>query len=244
MGWWQSLADELRRCVELFLPPACLLCGERLPPGADPALFCPACCEELLPPAPGRCPRCATPSPSRSAIPHLCLDCLDNPPPFDRVSAVGPYTGTLQRAIRRFKHHGQLPLELPLGRLLAEAAARGGGGVCPDLLVPVPLHIGRLRHRGYNQALQLARQVGSRLDLPVDPLLLRRQRATTSQQGLDADARSRNLMNAFTVTRPLRGEHILLIDDVMTTGTTTRECASALKTAGAAVVEVAVLARA
>lgn len=244
MGWWQSLANELQHCIELFLPPACLLCGGRLPAGADPAAFCAECCTELFPPEPGRCPRCATPSPFRGTIPRLCPDCLDNPPPFDRVAAVGPYTGTLQRAIRRFKHHGQFPLELPLGRLLTEAAARGGGGVCPDLLVPVPLHIGRLRRRGYNQALQLARQLGRQFDIPVDPFLLRRQRATASQQGLDADARSRNLVGAFTVSRPVTGEHILLIDDVMTTGTTIRECAAALKAAGAAVVDVAVLARA
>jgi ComF family protein len=111
-------------------------------------------------------------------------------------------------------------------------------------VIPVPLHRARLRSRGYNQALQLARQIGRQLDVPVAADLLRRTRATAPQQGLTAAARHGNLRGAFAVHRPLGGQRVLLVDDVMTTGTTARECAAALRAAGAASVDVAVLGRA
>jgi ComF family protein len=149
----------------------------------------------------------------------------------------------LQEAVQRSKYHGQLPLERPLGILLATTVLAGGGRR-PDLLVPVPLHRHRLRERGYNQSLQLARQLGRQLKVPVEPRLLRRIRMTTSQQGLDAVARNSNLRGAFAVTAQLAGRHLLLVDDVMTTGSTARECAGVLRQAGAASVEVAVVGRA
>jgi ComF family protein len=168
---------------------------------------------------------------------------LRQPPPFARVHAVGPYAGTLREAVQRFKYHGQLPLERPLGALLS-ATVLATGGRRPDLVIPVPLHKTRLRERGYNQALQLARQVGRQLKVPVNPELLRRSLVTTPQQGLDAVTRSSNLRGAFAITTQLTGRHLLLVDDVMTTGATARECAGVLRKAGAASVEVAVLGRA
>jgi ComF family protein len=111
-------------------------------------------------------------------------------------------------------------------------------------MAAVPLHKNRLRGRGYNQALQLARQLGRHLGVPVAPELLRRVRDTAAQQGLDAAARNSNLRGAFTVSHPVAGRRILLVDDVMTTGATARECAAVLVAAGVAAVEVAVLGRA
>jgi ComF family protein len=174
---------------------------------------------------------------------HHCEACLRHPPPFVKVHAVGPYAGTLQDAIQRFKYHGQLPLERPLGTLLIETVLRGWGPR-PNLVVAVPLHKNRLRARGYNQALQLARQVGRHLGVPVAPELLRRVRDTAAQQGLDAAARNSNLRGAFAVSHPVSARRILLVDDVMTTGATARECAAVLCAAGASAVEVAVLGRA
>jgi len=243
MDLWQRTWRELRHCCDLLLPPACLLCGERLPHGAPASEFCPGCQAGLPQPAPARCPVCAvayqTPIPSR----HHCENCLRHQPPFTRVHAVGPYAGTLQEAIQHFKYRGQLPLERPLGRLLADTVLKGTAHR-PELVVPVPLHRHRLRDRGYNQALQLARQVGRQIKAPVAPDLLRRVRDTATQQGLDAVARRSNLRDAFAVTQPLSGQRLLLVDDVLTTGTTARECARVLLAAGAAGVEVAVLARA
>lgn len=243
MDLWLHIRNDLRQCFDLLLPPACLLCGERLPPDTPATEFCPGCHAGMPAPAPGRCPVCAiahrTPMPSL----HHCEACLRQPPPFTRVHAVGPYAGTLQEAVQRFKYHGQLPLERPLGSLLATAVLAAGGRR-PDLVIPVPLHKSRLRERGYNQSLQLARQVGRRLETPVIPELLQRIRVTSTQQGLDAVTRNSNLRGAFTATARLTGRHLLLVDDVMTTGATSRECAGVLRQAGAASVEVAVLGRA
>jgi ComF family protein len=159
------------------------------------------------------------------------------------VHAVGPYAGTLQEAIQRFKYHGQLPLARPLGELLA-SSVRHGATARPDLVVPVPLHVSRLRARGYNQSRELARHLGHQLKVPVAVDLLRRTRATAPQQELDAAARGSNVAGAFAVSGRLPGRRILLVDDVLTTGATARECAGALRKAGAASVEVAVLGRA
>ena len=243
MNFWQSARDELRRCCDLLLPPARLRCGERLPAGLSATDFCPPCRDGLPQPAPARCPLCADDYRSPAPSLHHCETCLRQPPPFVKVHDVRPYAGTLQDAIQRVKYRGRLPLERPLGTLLAETVA-GGGGSRPDLVAAVPLHKNRLRARGYNQALQLARQVGRHLGVPVAPELLRRIRDTAAQQGLDAAARNSNLHGAFTAPRPVAGRRILLVDDVMTTGATARECAAVLRKAGAACIEVAVLGRA
>lgn len=243
MSLWPRIRSDLRQCLDLLLPPACLLCSERLPAGTPATAFCPTCAAGMPQPAPACCPLCAvahrTPVPSR----HHCEECLRQPPPFVRVLAVGPYAGTLKEAVQAFKYRGQLPLERPLGELLT-TSVRAGGGRHPDLVVPVPLYPQRLRERGYNQSLLLARRLAAQLAVPVEARLLRRTRATAPQQGLDATARSSNLHGAFAVTARLPGRHILLVDDVMTTGATVRECAAVLRRAGAAAVEVAILGRA
>ena len=136
-----------------------------------------------------------------------------------------------------------MPLERPRETLLLETVLRGGGPR-PNLVAAVPLHKSRLRARGYNQAVQLARQVDRHLGVPVAPELLCRVRDTAAQQGLDAAARNSNLRGAFAAPHPIVGRRILLVDDVMTTGATARECALVLGAAGAAAVEVAVLGRA
>jgi ComF family protein len=243
LSWWRILRGELRSCCNLLLPPACLLCGKSLPDSAPAWAFCPACHAGLPRPATSRCPVCAAAFRSLTPSRHHCETCLRHPPPFARVHAVGPYAGTLQEAVQRFKYHGHLALERPLGHLLA-TAVRSAAVPRPHLLIPVPLHIDRLRSRGYNQALQLARQIGREVGLPIAADLLRRTRATAPQQGLDAAARHSNLQGAFAAMQPLNGRRILLVDDVMTTGATTRECAGVLRKAGAVSVEIAVVGRA
>lgn len=243
MSLWLTVRRELCRCCDLLLPAACLLCARLLPAGSTATDFCPACRAGVPQPAPSCCPLCAVAH--RSLVPtrHHCETCLRFPPPFARVHAAAPYGGTLQDAVQRFKYQGQLALDRPLGKLLA-TTLRSAAVARPHLVVPVPLHIDRLRRRGYNQALQLARQIGHEHGIPVAADLLRRVRATEPQQGLDAAARHSNLRGAFAVVRPLHGRRILLVDDVMTTGATARECAAELRAAGAALVEVAVLGRA
>lgn len=243
MEWWLTLRGEFQHLLQLFLPAVCLFCQQRLPDGYPADRFCPACLASLTSPAPARCACCAVAFASPLAAPHHCESCLRQPPPFNRVHTLGSYQGVLREAVQRFKYRDGLLLERPLGRLLAETVRKGCDSP-PDLLLPVPLHPSRLRQRGYNQALQLARQVSRHSGIALAPAVLRRVRETTAQQGLAARQRHGNLRNAFMVAEAVAGRRILLIDDVMTTGSTARECAGVLRQAGAAAVDVAVLGRA
>jgi ComF family protein len=238
-----GLRRELAGLFELFFPPACPLCGVLLKRDGNP-LFCSACLAGMKPVPSPRCPRCLLPYPAVDGHDHLCQDCLLNPPPFAAVTSVALYEDRLSQAVQRFKYRGTFSLDRPLGHLLADAMETGPAFSRPRLLVPVPLHVSRLRRRGYNQSLLLARVLGRRWRVPVSPRLLVRTRETIPQQGLKAAERRRNLKGAFRVRKPLEGETVLLVDDVMTTGATVRECSRVLLEAGAGRVEVAVLGRA
>jgi ComF family protein len=150
----------------------------------------------------------------------------------------------LREAITAFKYSGRIDLDRPLGRLLAQRLRTAADPREFDLILPVPLHPQRLRERGYNQSLLLARVLSRQLQRPLAPRLLRRLRATPPQQGLNAALRQANLRQAFALSQPLRGEHLLLIDDVVTTTATARECSRVLLEGGAGAVTLAVLARA
>lgn len=145
--------------------------------------------------------------------------------------------------MRGFKYHGQLPHGRVLGTLLAEAVLESGT-VLPQLLVPVPLHPDRERERGYNQAWELARVTGSILEVPVDPTLCARTRATQPQANLEAMARQQNLAGAFAVRRAPGVAHVALVDDVLTTGATLGALATVLLRSGVQRVDAWAVARA
>lgn len=240
---WARIFDALQASLDLLLPPACLLCGQRLDPdGKDPSL-CDDCLASMSSLGEAYCRRCAQPYPVPYPTDHLCGNCLRQPPPYSRVCAVGRYQGGISEAIHRLKYRNQLSLAAPLGRRLAISLLATDAAFRPDLLIPVPLHPRRLRQRGYNQAMELARPVSRLYATPIDALLLQRTRHTPHQQGLTAAERRRNLRSAFSLTRPVEGRTVLLIDDVMTTGETVRECARTLVAGGATEVRVAVVAR-
>ncbi len=234
------LRHAVGELLQLLLPPACPLCGQLLPPGHITS-FCPACRKDLPPLVPPACRRCALPFATINGDLHLCETCLrEESPAFARVHAAGLYHGLLREAVHRFKYRGEVGLDQPLGRLLAERLTAPKTA----LLVPVPLHTRRLRERSYNQSLLLARVLSQALGLPVAPTLLQRTRETPPQQGLPASVRRRNLQGAFALAANPAGRQILLVDDVMTTGSTVRECARVLCAGDAAGVEVAIVARA
>jgi ComF family protein len=243
MVFLRSLRHEMTGLIQLFLPPSCPLCARELA-GLGDARLCGDCREQIPPLPPSRCPLCALPFVCEDGSSHLCEPCIRNTPPFTAVAALGAYEGTLRHAVHRFKYQGQLNLDRPLGEMLAEAVRQLCEEVRPDLLVPVPLHPSRLRHRSYNQALLLARELGRKLTLPVASRLLQRCHPTPPQQGLSAKVRCHNLKGAFVLARPLAGERILLVDDVMTTGATATECTRTLLEGGGGDVAVAVLGRA
>ena len=134
----------------------------------------------------------------------------------------------------------------PLGQLMARGCREFLGGLDADLIVPVPLHRRRLRWRGFNQSLVLARQIGRGYAIPVDPFVLRREHETAPQTQLDEDARRRNVRGAFALNpnRSVDGKSVLLVDDVYTSGATVNECSRTLKKNGAKQVFVVTLARA
>lgn len=234
--------QSLAHCLDYLLPAACLLCGRRLTDGETALALCSACWPEQPPSAPAACPRCAQPFPDACNGDHHCEPCLRQPPPFQKVYTLGLYRDHLQQAIQSFKYRNNLLLVQPLAAQLA-ARLVFEPGAHPEVLVPVPLHPTRLRRRSYNQALLLARALSRRLELPTAHLLAR-TRATQTQQGLSAAERRQNLAGAFKLTAEVRDKRVLLVDDVMTTGATIRECAQTLHRGGAAEIRVAVLARA
>ncbi|MCD5995307.1 ComF family protein [Pseudomonas sp. CDFA 602] len=218
----------------------CLLCDE--PTEAIMPICVP--CETELPWLGSQCEYCALPLPMHGMS---CTQCLIKPPAFAQVAAPWLYDFPVDSLITRFKHNGKWPM----GRLMAELCGQflqhrfDEGLSRPDCLVPVPLANRRLRERGYNQAAMLANWLGKKLELPVDEHHVRRSRETSAQQGLDAKARKRNLRDAFSLIDAewVRGKHLALIDDVLTTGSTAEVIASLLSRAGARRVDVYCLAR-
>ena len=229
------LVDDLAaRLVRLLLAPTCVVCGAA---GADGGDLCRGCDADLPRNAPA-CPRCALPL---AAPAPACAHCLRRPPPQAATIAALRYEGVARHLLPRYKFGADLAIGRVLAdRLLATVAAAPR----PDLVLPVPLHADRLRERGFDQAWELARAVASRLDLAARPDVLRRARATPAQTGLGAVARRRNLRDAFVVGEDVAGRHLALVDDVMTTGATVEAAARALRRAGAARVDVWVVARA
>jgi len=175
-----------------------------------------------------------------------CGECLREPPPFDRAVCAVDYVFPWDHLICEFKFRGQIELADPLAQRLS-AAVRTRGVSTVDCVLPVPMTNQRLRERGYDQAWELARRVATGLRLPARADALVRTLDTVHQTTLGRTARQRNLRAAFFVPGPqraaLQGTRVALVDDVMTTGATLREASAALRRAGAAAVEVWVLAR-
>lgn len=240
---WASLRRALSASIDLFLPPACLLCSQPLPPASEPQSFCTSCRSDLPPLGKSYCSRCAQPF-NGSASKHLCGTCLKRTPAFSRVHAACSYQGSVKEAIHHLKYRDQVILAQPLGQLLLSTAEASITSFKPDCIIPVPLHTSRLRSRGYNQALEIARPLAHKLRVPLDTGLLQRTRKTRQQQGLSAIERRDNLRNAFTLTKATSARKVLLVDDVMTTGETVRECCRVLCKGGISEVQVAVIGRA
>lgn len=227
----------LDRVQSILLPTDCLLCGEgptRLPN------LCSACAAEL-PRLGTRCLSCAVPLP-RSV---LCPRCQRRPPPYACVCAPFRYSPPVSELVQALKFQGQLAAAEPLGRLLAAHVA-AGGALRPQIVLPVPLHPQRLRTRGFNQSLEIARRVGRELGLPVARGGARRVRPTAPQSGLASRAqRRRNVRGAFVAgAQAGRWRHVAILDDVLTTGATVSELARVLRRAGVKRVEVWAVARA
>jgi ComF family protein len=238
------LLDEVR----------CPGCGRvaQAVPGQGSGL-CPECRLALAPPEASACPGCGQPPDMPPELPQrppaLCRACQDAPRPWGRLVCFGAYDGRLRDLILAYKFEARLDLGRQLQECLAAAFERSAA-IFPELracelLVPVPLHPRRLSWRGYNQSRELARLLARRRGLPIRQEALARVRRTVPQMELDRAQRAENIRGAFAARRELlAGRTALLVDDIMTTGSTLEECARMMRAAGAAQVHVLVLARA
>lgn len=234
----------LRSLLDVLLPPLCHLCKEFIPDAGE-VHICDSCRRGLPLVGPSRCTICGIPFAGVGGS-HPCGDCLAAPPGYDAAAAPLLYEAPVSGLIHDYKYRHQTHLRRPLALLALEGEAGFLADSIPDLIMPVPLHRCRLGQRGFNQALLMAELVAARLQRPLVRRELQRIRPTQPQIGLSADERRHNVRGAFALGRPDRvaGRRILLVDDVLTTGSTVDECARVLKRAGAESVRVLTAARA
>lgn len=211
----------------------CRLCGCAV---SDAAGLCLACREDLPTLGDAQCPQCAL---AAIAGQH-CGQCLRVSPAFDRTLALFSYAHPMDALLQRYKYQQKLDLGVTFASLWQERLA---GRTLPDMIVPMPLHPTRIKERGFNQSLEIARPLARRLHLPLDARACQRTRHTPPQASLPLKARVKNMRGAFACNRRFDGLRIALIDDVMTTGASLHELAKVIKAAGATEVECWVVAR-
>jgi ComF family protein len=227
--------------VNLCYPPFCISCRTSLEQG----LLCRDCLESAARIKAPYCQICSRPYTGEFGAPFSCPDCEDQPPAFDCVATRYQATGIVRDLIHRFKYSGEFHLRNLLVNWLEDALNDPRVSQEPfDAFVPVPLHPTRIRERGYDQIAALVELLAKRMRRPVWPCL-RRSRYTESQTRFSRVDRLRNLQNAFELRKgtSVPGKRLLLIDDVLTTGSTLDECARVLKSHGAKSVRAVTVAR-
>lgn len=182
---------------------------------------------------------------SDAAEDHLCGSCIDDPPPFARARAALKFEGSTRELVHQFKYGRRVLLRKPLAMIALTHFSDFPEKFRPDLIIPVPLHLKRLKERGFNQAILLGEVFSRRWSIPLARNSLQRIRWTEPQVNLGAAEREVNVKGAFAVSdiAAVNGRSILLIDDVYTTGSTVKECSRVLNKAGAAEVSVITIAR-
>ena len=255
----------LKSLAGILFPEKCMKCGcyidGRRQEKSDPAVerfrpyFCPSCLKEgydsFEPPF---CSICGMKFYGDHLRNHRCGRCIAASPDAGRVRAAGMYDAVMKEAVHLLKYSGRIALSRPLGALMLDAYRRYFPDSHQPLLIPVPLHPSKLKYRGFNQSFLLAREFrrcavsheGRTAAFPIDCRSLVRIRKTPSQTEFSIELRKRNVKNAFHVAKPgkIRGRHVLLLDDVYTTGATCSEAAGTLLRAGAEGVDTLVAARA
>ena len=231
MSILKSLFFNICTIIKQLLPDQpCLLCGAPSPAG----VWCAACDAALPCLDTAHCPVCALPTWNGA----ICGQCLKHPPHFKRTVAAYAYAFPLDKLVLALKYGEKFHLANSLGDRVARCVS-----VRPDCIIAMPLHPVRLRERGFNQSLQLARHIGRQLDLPVLPFACQRVRNTASQSTLPWKERGKNMRKAFACSADVAGKHVAIVDDVMTTGATLNELALVLLNAGASEVSSWVVAR-
>jgi ComF family protein len=238
MPTWQLACRAAREIEFAVMPRRCAFCG--VPRRREATAICAGCANDL-PWITAQCPGCARPLAAKPGDGVPCPGCQDRPPPFHVAAAPLAYEFPVDAAIRQFKFHRKLHYAAAFGELLCTAAAELPADI--DALLPVPLHWLRHGIRGFNQAAEICRPLQKASGLPV-VRNVSRIRQTPYQSGLGARERRRNLAGAFAVRGVIAARHVLLIDDVITTGETCAQLARELLAHGTQKVSVLALARA
>jgi ComF family protein len=240
-----NAAQNVLKCLaDVVFPPQCMACGTVL--RENKLSFCPDCFSQIGFIRSPLCLLCGQPFSEPGESDHICGACLLAGPAFSVARALGQYERVLMDVIHRFKYGGKTSLGERLGEFMANFSYPSLVITDYSLIMPVPLHPRRLKQRGFNQAMILAREVSRRFSLQLDFLSLQRTVFTEPQVGLGKDMRERNIRGAFHVADAgrIKGEKIILVDDVYTTGSTVKECARILLKNKAEKVAVLTLARA
>lgn len=244
------MADRLRLNLQRWpsalaralLPSSCALCG-----GTCHGVVCPPCHGEHVAPRMRRCRRCANPLGVDGDGRIECATCLAEGRAFDATMAATGYAAPLDQLVLQLKFSGRLALAPWFAQMIADTVRAERQFVLPNVLCPVPLGRQRLVERGFNQALEIARPLSALLGIPLRPRLAIRALETQAQSGVAPAQRRRNMRNAFIVSPEalaiVRGQHIGIVDDVMTSGHTLDELAATFKRFGAARVSNLVFAR-
>lgn len=215
------LTNRFQKTMFSWLAPACQQCGLALHAPTKPRLC--AACLAWYAPTP-RCARCGLPCESATA---QCGQCLSTPPPWHQLVCVGDYRFPLSHSVHQLKYQRQFWQARPLAALLAPRITTPA-----PLLTCVPLHWRRQLRRGFNQSDVLARQLAQHLGCEYDPQLFSRPHATVPQHGLDKAQRRRNLNRAFVLNHVPCQQHVAIVDDVVTTGSTVRQLCNLLLEVG------------
>ena len=236
-------SELFQATISLLYPATCTICGKNLRAGT---YLCDGCETKAMRIVAPFCDKCSEPFEGSITSAFSCANCAHRTIYFDAAVAAYRSRGIVREIIHEFKYARQMHLRHIIGRWLCAALDDERlREVSFDLIVPVPLHPARERERGFNQARLLAESLSAEISLP-SRLVLERVRYTTTQTALDRSERMENLHNAFRLRKnaDVRGLRVLLIDDVLTTGSTLSECARVLKRAGAISVHAATAARA
>jgi len=223
--------------LDFALPPRCAGCADVI---EEVGAFCPACWGQMEWLGNSGCQRCGLPLAGTEA--DICARCLADPPKLDRMRAAVAYDDLPRSIALRLKYGRKVALARTMARYMSIFRSEWGEGA---LLVPVPLHRWRLRSRGFNQSELVARELGRSWGLATDGLVLRRIKRTRPLKGMNHSQRRKAVAGAFSVSSPerVRGRTIVLIDDVLTSGSTAEACARALRRAGAGRIELICWAR-
>jgi ComF family protein len=218
----------MRKIFSFLLPYTCILCHGK----SDRQLDLCSHCERELPFIKHACPRCGI---EMEINTQICGNCLKNPPPFDDTVTLFHYENPISKIIMDLKFQQKLVNAKILGELMAKHLNylfANNNYPKPDCIIPVPLSAKRLRERGFNQALEIAKPIAKHLNIPIDINNCKRTRHTEAQAIIPANKRKSNIKNAFKIIKTINAKHVAIVDDVVTTGNTVIELSKTLQQAG------------